>query len=358
MNFMDVSTLFRMYALFFGVAVVFSVLINSLFLKFSKTLGIRDTTETLIRWGSTVKPSLGGISFYIIFLLSAASYSVLFRQPDQVFDEQLVGFLGATTMAFLLGLADDAYNTRPFIKLGAQILCAIILISTNTYIQISGYEWLNYTLTILWVVGIMNAINMIDNMDAIASVVSIFILVMALAIMYYQESFFNIYVLILLGIAASLVGFLFYNWHPSKMYMGDTGSQFLGVVMASVGIICFWNAPDAYGEKIQTKQVIATALAFIIPLADTATVVINRMLMGRSPFVGGRDHTTHSLFYMGITEKRIALLFALICCVSMVLVFAIHTVSDWTLVHAALFSLYFLAIFGILFYITRKKIHK
>ncbi len=347
------SLLFR-YILFFAIAIVFSILINGLFLKFSRTLGIRDNADTLIRWG-TAKPSLGGISFYIIFLLSICSYSVLFRQPSPLFDEQLVGFLGAATMAFLLGLADDAYNTRPFIKLGVQILCAFVLISTNTYIQVFDTAWLNYLFTFLWVIGIMNAINMIDNMDSIATIVSIVILCMAVFIQYSQQNFSNIYVLLLIGITASLLGFLFFNWHPSKMYMGDTGSQFLGVVMASVGIVCFWNAPDTFGQKVQSKQILAAALAFIIPLVDTTSVILNRMLKGRSPFIGGRDHTTHSLFFMGITEKRIAVLFAFIGMVSMLLIYSIHSTQNWGYFHISLYSGYLVAVFSVLFYIVRKK---
>jgi len=349
------NSAFQMYVVFFVTAVIFSILINSLFLTFSKTLGIRNDKETLIRWGSSSKPSLGGISFYIIFLLSIACYSILFRQPESVIDKPLLGFLGAATMAFLLGLADDAYNTKPFLKLGVQILCGTILIVTDTYIHLFGIQWLDYFITILWVIGIMNSINMLDNMDAVASIVSFFIIIAALIIQYYQQNFNSVYVLVLIGVAASLVGFLFFNWHPSKIYMGDTGSQFLGVVLASAGIVCFWNSPDAFGNNVSSKQVLVTALAFIVPIVDTSSVVINRISRGRSPFIGGRDHTTHSLFYMGVTEKKIAILFAFICLVSMTFIFIINSIEAWSYFHITLFSAYLLSVFFVLFYITRKK---
>ena len=163
------------YLAFFSASFIFSFLINSLFLRFSKTLGIRDKKETVIRWATTSKPAFGGISFYIVFLLSFTSYSIFFEAQEVLLNKKMVGLLATATLAFMMGLADDAYNTRPFLKLFAQILCGVILCYSGIYIGIFTSMTLNYIITVIWIVGIMNSVNMLDNMDSIAAIVSILI---------------------------------------------------------------------------------------------------------------------------------------------------------------------------------------
>jgi len=108
-------------------------------LKFSRTLGIRSNDNREIRWSATTKPAFGGISFYIIFLLSIASHAIFF-QSSTFLDLQLVGVLAACTLGFIVGLADDAYNTKPFLKFFAQVACAAILIVTGTYINFFPWD--------------------------------------------------------------------------------------------------------------------------------------------------------------------------------------------------------------------------
>src|SRR5277367_5821794 len=131
---------FIVYSSYLVVTIIFSFLINSLFLRFSKTLGMRNGNNgTIIRWQSQSKPSVGGFSFYIIFLLSIVTYSVFFNAHQVFLNKQFIGFLLSTMLGFLLGLADDAYDTRPFLKFTTQLTCAILLIVTGTIINISPY---------------------------------------------------------------------------------------------------------------------------------------------------------------------------------------------------------------------------
>jgi len=344
------------YAGFFICIVLLSFLLNGLFLRFARTLGIRNNPEGVQRWSAQQKPSLGGITFYVIFLLSTAGYSIFFPQTTVLLNTELLGLLGAVTMAFIMGLADDAYNTRPLLKFGVQALCGVLLIATGTYIHLFANDWLNYALTIVWVVGIMNSINMIDNMDAIAACVSGFVLFGALVLLYINRDFQNVHVLILLGVLGALAGFLFYNWHPSKLYMGDTGSQFLGMLLAAVGIKYFWNSSDLGGQVIPSKQIIVVLLAFLVPIIDTSCVVINRVLRGQSPFVGGKDHTTHHLSYLGLSDSQVALALSGISLIAMTLLFIVQgTVTDWGYGHIAVFGGFILLAAGTLFYITRMK---
>lgn len=346
------------YLTFFASAFIFSFLINSLFLRFSRTLGIRDKNETVIRWASTSKPAFGGISFYIVFLLSFASYSMFFEAQEVLLNKKIVGLLGTVTIAFMMGLADDAYNTRPFLKLFVQILCGAILCYSGIHISIFSEMTFNYLITVLWIVGIMNSVNMLDNMDSIAAIVALMIFSTAAMLIYLSNTAQNnIYFLILTGLIGSLAGFLIFNWHPSKLYMGDTGSQVIGLMLAIIGIVYFWNDTATPNSNISiTRQLTIVATAFILPLADTTIVVINRLLEKRSPFVGGRDHTTHNLFFRGITEKRIALIFGGIGFISMSLIYHIQNgIQYWGIKEFGLFMIYPLVIFLALFSITKMK---
>ena len=337
----------------------FSVLINGLFLNFSKTLGVRSNTNndgTIIRWGSTSKPAFGGISFYILFLVS---FVVASFKHFETGTTQMIGILVASSLGFMIGLADDAYNTKPLMKFLGQVLCGVILVVTGTTINLFDNEILNIGLTIFWVIGMMNSINMLDNMDAITTSVSIFVCLTALFLiiidtnLHVNHKTFFIICLVQVG---ALIGFLYFNWNPSRMYMGDTGSQFLGVLLAAIGIVFFWNGSDQNGEHIFSKRVLSAVIVFILPIVDTTTVTINRLMRGQSPFVGGRDHTTHHLSYAGLTDRHVAIVFMAIAGLSMVLALVIlHFINNWNYITISLFGTYCVLLFSTLFYLTKRK---
>ena len=269
----------------------FSVIINFILLKFAQTLGVRGKDVNQVRWSPTIKPSLGGISFFIIFLFALILISL---SPIQILGKhiQLIGIFISITLAFLMGLADDAFNTQPLVKLITQIICGLILVLSGN------------------------------------------------GILIFENVFLNICVL------ATLIGFLLFNFHPSKMFMGDTGSQFLGLFLGYTSINLFWN-----NENVTTLinpvffNSLLIALVFCIPLTDTITVIINRIKQGKSPFVGGKDHTTHHLFYKGITEKRIFILFLITTVVACV--FAYQMVFHFNII-----LLYFAIVYVLVVFVT------
>jgi UDP-GlcNAc:undecaprenyl-phosphate GlcNAc-1-phosphate transferase len=352
----ETTPLILIYIIYFLSTILFSFLINSLFLKFSSNLGDRNTSENIIRWSTQAKPSVGGISFFILFLLSIIFYPILFGQELPFFNTQLLGIIFASTLAFVMGLSDDAYNTRPLLKLCIQIACGVLLIYTDTYISIFSNNYLNYAFTLFWVVSIMNSINMLDNMDAITTITSITIIMNALFVIFLNYEFIDkMHIILLVGVMAALIGFLFFNWNPAKMFMGDTGSQFLGLFLGAMSIIYFWNTSDSKGELAPSKQFFIAILSFIIPIIDTTTVVVNRLLKGQSPFVGGKDHTTHCLFFMGFSEKNIARLYFVIGLMSMLLNFLIISyIRNWGYLHIMLFSVYCIILFLFLYIPTRR----
>jgi UDP-GlcNAc:undecaprenyl-phosphate GlcNAc-1-phosphate transferase len=315
---------------------------------------MRNPDDSIIRWGTQSKPAVGGFSFYIIFLLSIIIYSVFFDSNQVFLSKQFIGILLASMLGFLIGLADDAYNTRPFLKFSTQVTCAVILLVTGTYINLSYLTWLNYIITIVWVVGIMNSLNMLDNMDGITSTVSISIILSAVAVMLFHHEYESVYFMIMLGVMSALLAFLYFNWHPSKMYMGDTGSQFLGVFLAAIGIRYLWNAEPPTGDLISAKNLFLPIIVFIMPIIDTTSVVINRLGRGQSPFVGGKDHTTHALAYLGLSDSQVALVFWVLTLISLILVIIMEKfLGDWRHSYTFLFAGYFLSMFGIFFYAAR-----
>lgn len=310
--------LYTAFAILFIFCAAFSTLINGLFLKFSKTLGIRQTeNQNIIRWASTAKPSVGGFSFYIVFLISVSAFAIFNFNQSSFLNQQLIGLLLACSLGFLIGLADDAYNTNPLLKFIGQLICAIILIAFGIIIKITDFFSINALFTIFWVVGIMNSINILDNMDGITASVSAIIFFTCLSIVALTGDFFNdVSSYILIGAIGAIAGFMVYNFNPAKIYMGDTGSQFFGVLLSGLSIIWLWQFRNVQGTPIQFKQILYPLLAFSIPVIDTTTVFARRILRRQSPFVGGKDHTTHHLAYCGLTDRQVLLVLVIISALS------------------------------------------
>lgn len=338
----------NMVLLFFLLgAVFFSILVNRLLLKFSRTLGIRSEDD-MLRWSPELKPSLGGLSIFILFLVAVSSVTILGVETRTMDREMMFGMFLATTVGFIIGLADDAYNTRPFLKLLGQILTANILITTGIYIEIAPDLAINYVFTVVWVIGIMNSINMLDNMDGIAGSVAASILLAVFLLVYIIEGPQDASLIIIGGVLAGIVGFLVFNWHPSRMFMGDTGSQFLGAFLAAISIIFLWKFRMDDGGYFQIKQFLLPLLAFIIPIIDTSTVFIHRLRRRQSPFVGGRDHTTHHLVYLGLSEGQVTSLILAISLFSVFIVYLLYQVTEtWSNLYTVVVLVYALLLFGI-----------
>lgn len=354
----DLTHLFWLFLIFASFIAAFTVLVNGILLKFSRTLGIRERTTTIIRWSAVSKPALGGITFFIVFLITLACFPLFFPGETYFQNKEAIGLVLVCILAFMMGLADDAYNTKPVLKFSVQFLCGIVLYFSGVYIQTTPWEWLNIALTLLWVAGIMNSINMLDNMDGISTSVSAGIIAIFILCIVLTGNMMEFELFVLVGVLASLAGFLFHNWHPSRMFMGDTGSQFLGVFLAYFGIKLFWNGVDNSGQVIQAKQFTLVLIGFMPTLLDTGVVVINRLLKGKSPFVGGKDHTTHHLSYLGFSDSQVGFIFIGITFISGILVYLmLQIIDEWTHLITLLFWCYFFSVFCLLFFITRKNRH-
>lgn len=337
-----------------GVAV--SALCNSLLLSFSRTLGIRNKNDVVVRWSNESKPSLGGISFFITFLLGTIAFATIFIDENVFHNRQFAGLMATSVLAFAMGLSDDAYNTRPWIKLIIQISCGAILVATNSVIHLTGIYSVDATITVIWVVAVMNSLNMLDNMDGITGTTVLFILIACLAsecILYDWNM--NIWTLTLMAQIGAILGFLRYNINPSKLFMGDAGSQFIGLFCAFFAIHHLWNLGETT-KLTPWTGLFTTLIAFTPAAADTLTVVINRLRRGQSPMVGGKDHTTHHLVYAGLKDRQVWYVFVVLSAASaliasLAIIFA-KMGNPWI---AAFLALYFVITFLGLYINTQRK---
>lgn len=336
--------------------VLFSYFLNVILLRYTRNFGVASRqVNTGLRWGSTSKPTTGGIAFYITFLLG--TIILLLATPQSLNSETNKSYLAlflSATLAFFIGLADDAYNTRPFMKFVGQIICGIILIFFDIQIRYFGIAVLDWGLTIFWVVAMMNSLNMLDNMDAVTTTVSLSIVAITLGMSILVGCPFNIYYILII-IAGSFAGFLYLNWRPSKVYMGDTGSMFVGLVLAFTGIIFFWNIKTDPDNVDFVRKGLIPFMIFLVPILDTSFVTVARMSRGVSPFQGGRDHTTHALVHVGVPENLVpATLGGLSLLSGIVGLFAHKLIPNWTFLYTFLFTLYPIVVFVVFIFLYRK----
>jgi len=191
-------------------------------------------------------------------------------------------------------------------------------------------------------------------MDAITATFSTIIIASLTAISYYLNPTLTLINYISIGVILSLLVFLKWNWNPSKMYMGDNGSQFLGAFISFLGISVLWNNNNInHPSGFPIHENIAIIIAFIATISDTATVTINRLRSGKSPFIGGRDHTTHHLSYLGLSERQVAYLFIGISILANCCAFYILCIEkDLTVLKSIIWLIFALAIFAGLYSTT------
>ena len=253
------------------------------------------------RWHSKPTPKLGGIGIFAGFCASI----LIFRELDA---ETWIIFAGAVMM-FALGIWDDLRELSPPTKLIGQILAAALVIFGGYQIEFFNIELLNILLTFVWLIGITNAINLLDNMDGLAGGISL-IVAGFLSFFFFQARGQESFLFFALALAGGILGFLVFNFPPAKIFMGDSGSLFIGFLLASLAVARRTSASNVFAVLgIPT-------LLFLIPIIDTGLVTITRILRGQSPAQGGRDHTSHRLVAFGLTERQTALVLYSIAIIS------------------------------------------
>jgi UDP-GlcNAc:undecaprenyl-phosphate GlcNAc-1-phosphate transferase len=211
-------------------------------------------------------------------------------------EAKLMAMLLGGALAFTVGLLDDVLGNRFKVgfKLAGQVLAALVLVAGGIRTDVLYYEPLNVALTIVWVVGITNAFNLLDNMDGLsAGVAFVASLVLLLNAWLLGEFFIS---LVLVALMGALLGFLVYNWHPASIFLGDCGSLFIGFTLAALTLLQRYvsHASSTYFPVLMPVLVLA------LPILDTATVTVIRIREGRPIYVGDSRHLSHRLVSLGM----------------------------------------------------------
>ncbi len=328
-----------------AVSALFCTITTISVFKWSTFITIAKNNTTGVRFASQSKPIFGG------FIFLAGCISGILTNYFFVSDLTYFAYLIPIVIAFSAGLADDLYNTPPGFKLLTQVITGFAIYYSGIMPLYFNNTALDLLICILWTVTIMNSLNMLDNMDSITSSVSLIIILSAIVSgSLFGNNFHSISFAISLSVA--LLVFLFTNWHPAKMYMGDNGSQLLGAGVAIITLQSF--APQSFiQDETALYSLIGLIIALIIPLTDTATVSLNRIMDGKSPFVGDKNHTTHNLFYLGFQIRTIALIFIFLTFTTNIIAYLLLN-GNISFSNNTAYILIFVLLISISLYITTK----
>jgi UDP-GlcNAc:undecaprenyl-phosphate GlcNAc-1-phosphate transferase len=265
-------------------------------------------------------PRIVGVAIYLGCILALLL-------SDRFYLSQLVSIMIGATIVSFLGIWDDYKTLKPVIKLCGQTLAGIILIYSGIKVSFLPYEVLNIIATLLWVVIITNALNLLDNMDGlsggVATIACVFYFLIAVMTGQYLVASLTA------ALLGACLGFLYYNFNPASIFMGDSGSLFIGFLLATIGIKLRFPSNVAFVTWMVPVVVLG------LPLFDTTLVVISRLRRGLNPLTTpGKDHVSHRLVAMGASQREAVLILYLACCC--------FGLTAMFLMHANLFEGYFI----------------
>lgn len=265
-----------------------------------------------------IRPRLGGVAIYAAFMLVLVSHlaGFIFLKESPWFLRhfpglagqaeylpaalpKLVAILGGVTLMSILGFVDDrrGMGFSYKIKFALQFVAAGILLLAGIRTTFLPGVFLNSVVTVFWVVGITNAFNLLDNMDGLSAGVASIAAAMFLVITIAQSQFFS--ALILCVFIGAVLGFLYHNFYPAKIFMGDTGSHFIGYMLAALSLTSSYIVPRS--ESL--LPVLMPLLILSLPIFDTLSVIVIRLKEGRPVFTGDRRHFSHRLVDLGMSQR-------------------------------------------------------
>ncbi len=286
------------YIVAFSIALAVAYFITPRVMELAIKLGALDAPdERKVHKGMI--PRMGGLAIYAAFVLAVLASMHINRE--------IMGLLVGGTVILIVGIIDDLKPFPAKVKLLGQIVAASVLVMfdiriewlTNPFGEMLYVDYLAIPLTILWVVSLTNTVNLIDGLDGLAAgvstIASVTILLVAL-----QQNFWTVAILTA-ALAGSALGFLQHNFNPAKIFMGDTGSMFLGYMLAAISIL-------GAVKSAATIALIVPIVALGLPILDTAFAIIRRYMSGKPIFKPDKGHLHHRLLEMGLTQKQAVLL--------------------------------------------------
>jgi UDP-GlcNAc:undecaprenyl-phosphate GlcNAc-1-phosphate transferase len=296
------------------------------------------------RWHSKPTPLFGGVAIGL-----AAVPTVLFFGPAP----ELVVLLSCAAFIFIVGLIDDVISLKPSTKLIVEIVLASTLLFFGFRLNWLESTTLDSFLTLVWVVGLTNAFNLLDNMDGLCGGLAIIVGAALLVEMVSAGRGQSAEAIYLAGLIGATAGFLVYNINPASIFMGDSGSLLLGFSFAALTL----NAEHAAAGRSNLLSIVAApVLVLLIPIFDTTLVTVMRTLSGRKPSMGGRDHSSHRLVAIGLSERSaVAVLWLLAATGGAIGLGMKFFNQSWTALAAALF-LIGMALFAV--YLARIRVYE
>jgi UDP-GlcNAc:undecaprenyl-phosphate GlcNAc-1-phosphate transferase len=249
---------------------------------------------------------VGGLGIYAG--LSAGVWLAVLAHPLAA-TTQLVGIYAALTILFLAGLLDDLFSLPPLPKLAAQFGAAATVLATGTHVQLVHAHWVAIPLGVVWLVGMTNAFNLLDNMDGLAGSLAV-IAAAFFALDAWVQHQPQLVLVLSVALAAAVLGFLPFNLRPGRgalAWMGDSGSQVIGFTLAALGLASSYTVASS-----TVATLVLPVLVLAVPILDTTLVTIVRLLEGRPVSQGGRDHSSHRLVSLGLSETSAVFLLALV----------------------------------------------
>lgn len=278
----------------FALATVGALAVGGIVRRYATASGI-VVPPRADRWHSAPTPTMGGIA---IIAGTALAFSLLLFRLDALGPPitWLPVPLAATAM-FVVGVLDDRLQLSPVAKLVSSLAIGAFLVFALAGSNIDAALPSVYTLVaVIWFAGVCHAVNLLDNMDGLAAGVG---LIAALFLQWLLSDFLGpAHVILLTALAGALLGFLYWNRHRARLFMGDCGSLFVGAVLGATSLVPIYNAPLAF-----ISPAVIVVLVLIVPLFDTAFVLVLRRLAGRKATKGGTDHVSHRLVSLGFSER-------------------------------------------------------
>jgi UDP-GlcNAc:undecaprenyl-phosphate GlcNAc-1-phosphate transferase len=276
------------YAVVFLTTLGLTLLATPLALNLAVRKGILDHPG-LRKAQTKAVPYLGGVA--ITFSFTAAILAAAMVRPPHSGLAELVAILASALVLAVLGLLDDLYGLGPFMRLAVETAAGVVVWLLAEPVRVTGDELVDLLLTVLWIVGVTNAFNMLDNMDGLsagtAAIAAVSIFALAAANGQFLVATFAI------ALVGCCLGFLRSNRHPARIYMGDAGSLFIGFLLAVLAAKLRFDAPP-------DVALFVPVVLLGVPLFDMVLVTVNRVVHGRNPLSGGRDHTSHRLVFVGL----------------------------------------------------------
>ena len=258
------------------------------------------------RWHDQPTPLFGGVGIFAGFL---AGVALALATGAVEWSGELGGILAGVAIVFVVGLVDDLWHLSPVAKLGAQIVAAVVVLASGLNVEVVGNDVLAWAIGLLWLVGITNAFNLLDNMDGLAATLAV-VSCAYFAIDAVTEHENDTVLVLALALGLACTAFLPFNLRPRRgavVFMGDSGSLVIGFALASLALAASWTVA---GTTVAT--ILLPLLVLAIPILDTTLVTIARLVEKRPITQGGRDHTSHRLVYYGLSETKAVLLLAIV----------------------------------------------